>query len=128
VRKIVETKDAPGAIGPYSQAVKAGPFLFTAGQIALDPADGGLTREGIEAEARRVMENLRAVLAEAGMGFGDVVKATLFLCDLGDFAAVNGVYGEYFSEDPPARSAVQVASLPKGARVEIEMVAWKEPA
>jgi 2-iminobutanoate/2-iminopropanoate deaminase len=122
MRKRVETADAPAAIGPYSQAIEANGFLFISGQIAIDPADGQLAVD-MSAQTRRVMDNLKAVLAAEGLGFEDVVKTTIFLTDLVDFARVNDIYGSYFQSDPPARSTVQVAALPKGARIEIEAVA-----
>jgi 2-iminobutanoate/2-iminopropanoate deaminase len=124
-RSSVTTDSAPKAIGPYSQAVRAGDFLFLSGQIALDPKTGDLIVEGgITGQTRRVMENLGAVLTAAGASFDRVVRTTIFLADLGDFAAVNAVYGEYFPENPPARATVQVAALPRGARVEIDCVAY----
>jgi 2-iminobutanoate/2-iminopropanoate deaminase len=122
-RRTVASDQAPRAIGPYSQAVEAGGFLFCAGQIALDPGTGGLVEGGIEAETERVLKNLEAVLAAAGRRTGDVVKTTVYLVDLGDFPKMNEVYGRFFPRDPPARATVQVAALPKGARVEIEAVA-----
>lgn len=124
-RTIITTDSAPKAIGPYSQAVRAGDFLFLSGQIALDPKTGELVVEGgITGQTRRVMENLGAVLTAAGASFDRVVRTSIFLADLGDFAAVNAVYGEYFPENPPARATVQVAALPRGARVEIDCVAY----
>lgn len=114
---------APRAIGPYSQAVSADGWIFTSGQVGLDPATGELVPGGFEAQARRVFENLRAVLAAAGCGFGDVVKATVYLADMADFATLNGIYAEAFGDHRPARSTVQAAALPKGARVEIDLVA-----
>jgi len=125
-RTIISSPAAPEAIGPYSQAVRIGGLLYTAGQVPLDPATMKLVPGGIAEQTRRVLENLRAVLAEAGAGFEDVIKTTVFLQDLGDFAAFNEVYGEAFGDDPPARSTVQVAALPLGARVEIELVAALE--
>ena len=122
-REIIATDKAPRAIGPYSQAVKAGGFVFCSGQIPLDPATGELTGGNISAQTERVMENIDAVLAAAGLTFGDVVKSTIYLADLTDFAAVNEVYGRRFSSDPPARSTVEVKGLPKGAGVEIEVMA-----
>lgn len=119
----IATKNAPAAIGPYSQAITANGFLFTAGQIPLDPATGKLVEGDITAQTERVMENLAAVLAEAGSSFGQVVKTTCFLANLDDFAAFNAVYARYFSENPPARSTVQAARLPAGAQVEVECVA-----
>ena len=123
MRQIIHTDDAPKAVGPYSQAVKTGNLVFTAGQIGLDPDTGKLVEGGIGDQARQVMENLKAVLAGAGADLSRVVKATVFLADIADFAAFNSVYAEYFTSDPPARSAFQVGALPLGARVEIEMIA-----
>jgi 2-iminobutanoate/2-iminopropanoate deaminase len=117
------TDRAPRAIGPYSQSVSAGGFLFTSGQIALDPATGELADGGFDAQARQVFANLEAVLASAGCGFSDVVKATVYLADMADFAALNGIYAAAFGDHKPARSTVQAAALPKGARVEIDLVA-----
>ncbi|GIW05358.1 MAG: reactive intermediate/imine deaminase [Dehalococcoidia bacterium] len=122
-RQIIATAAAPAAIGPYSQAVGWDRLIFLSGQIPLDPATGQLVDGGIEAQTRRVMENLRAVLAAAGLELANVVRTTIFLADLDDFAAVNAVYGEYFPSDPPARSTVQVARLPRDARVEIDAIA-----
>ena len=122
-KEIVATELAPKAIGPYSQAVSAGGFLFCSGQIPLDPATGEMVGGDIATQAERVMANIGAVLAAAGLGFGDVVKSTIFLADLADFAAVNEVYGRRFTGDPPARSTVEVKGLPKGAGVEIEVIA-----
>ncbi|MFQ5748110.1 MAG: RidA family protein [Planctomycetota bacterium] len=120
--KTVSTKEAPAAIGPYSQAVSAGGFLFTSGQIALRP-DGALVEGGVAAQTRQVFQNLEAVLEAAGLTRGDVVKTTVFLQDLGDFAAMNEVYAAFFGEHRPARSTVEVARLPKDVRVEIDLVA-----
>jgi 2-iminobutanoate/2-iminopropanoate deaminase len=114
---------APRAIGPYAQAIDAGPLVFCSGQVGLDPATGRLVAGGVEAETARALENLAAVLAGAGLGLGDVVKTTVYLADLGEFAAMNGVYGRYFTAPYPARATVGVAALPAGARVEIEAVA-----
>jgi 2-iminobutanoate/2-iminopropanoate deaminase len=122
-KQIIATKNAPAAIGPYSQAVRAGDLVFVSGQIPLDPATGTMVEGDIAAETRRVMENLGAVLAAAGAGFDEVVRSTIYLTDLGHFAQVNEVYGSYFSSDPPARATVQVAALPRGARVEIDVIA-----
>lgn len=125
-RESVHTTAAPAAIGPYAQAVAAGPYLFASGQIALDPATGQLVAGGAEAQTRQVMANVAAVLAAAGLAFGDVVKTTIFLTDMNDFAAVNAVYGESFEGGAvPARSTVAVAALPRGAAVEIEVVALR---
>ena len=122
-QRTVSTEKAPKAIGPYSQAVAAGDLIFTSGQIALDPKTQQMVEGDIRAQTERVMENLGAVLAAAGVGFANVVKASIFLADLNDFAAVNEVYGKRFPNAPPARSTVQVAALPKGARVEIDVIA-----
>ncbi|MGD0525040.1 MAG: RidA family protein [Polyangiaceae bacterium] len=121
----IATKDAPAAIGPYSQAVRAGELVFLSGQIPLDPATGQLVDGDIAAQTKRVMENLGAVLAAAGCGFGDVVRTTIYLADLGHFAKVNETYGAFFQAPYPARATVQVAALPKGAQVEIDAVAVK---
>jgi 2-iminobutanoate/2-iminopropanoate deaminase len=122
MKEIIHTPAAPAAVGPYSQAVRAGNLVFTAGQVALDPATGKLVEGDVSAQTERVMRNLQAVLAAAGSGFEQVVKATVFLVDMGDFAAMNAVYGRFVTQTPPARSAVQVAALPLGARVEIEII------
>jgi 2-iminobutanoate/2-iminopropanoate deaminase len=122
-KTIVRTDHAPAAIGPYSQAVRAGGFVFLSGQIPLDPATGEMIDGPIEAQTERVMKNLEAVLAAAGSSFDRVVRATIYLVDLGDFAKVNAIYGARFPNDPPARATVQVAALPRGARVEIDLVA-----
>lgn len=122
-KEIVSTSNAPAAVGPYSQAVKVGEFVFTAGQIPLDPASGKIVTGGIEAETQRSMQNLSAVLTAAGTGLENVVKTTIFVTDIADFAKVNQVYGSFFGGNPPARSTVQVAALPLGAHVEIEAVA-----
>ena len=122
-KQIVSTDLAPKAIGPYSQAVRAHGFVFLSGQIPLDPATGQMIDGDIVAQTKRVMENLDAVLSAAGTSFGKVVRSTIFLVDLGDFAKVNEVYGSYFPSEPPARATVQVAALPRGARVEIDLVA-----
>jgi 2-iminobutanoate/2-iminopropanoate deaminase len=122
-RRAVSTAGAPAAIGPYSQGIIADGFLFSAGQAALDPVTANLVEGGIEPETERVMANLTAVLDAAGASWGDVVKTTIFLVDIADFAVVNSIYGRFVTDPPPARSTVGVASLPKGARVEIEVVA-----
>jgi 2-iminobutanoate/2-iminopropanoate deaminase len=122
--QVIATDEAPKAIGPYSQAIVSGDLVFTSGQIPLDPKTQEMVKGDVRAQAERVMENLRSVLDAAGASFGQVVKPTIFLVDLNaDFAAVNEVYGKRFTASPPARSTVQVAALPKGARVEIEMIA-----
>ena len=124
-KQIVQTSEAPAAIGPYSQAVRYGGLVYTSGQIALDPASGQMVGAGdVEAEARQALANLRAVLAAAGASFADVLKTTIYLADLADFAKVNAIYGALFEGGaPPARSTVQAAALPRGARVEIDLVA-----
>jgi 2-iminobutanoate/2-iminopropanoate deaminase len=122
-RHAVSTSGAPGAIGPYSQGIVTDGLLFCSGQAALDPATGALVEGGIEPEAERVMANLTAVLDAGGATWDDVVKTTIFLVDMGDFATVNAIYGRFVGDPPPARSTVGVAALPKGARVEIEVVA-----
>jgi 2-iminobutanoate/2-iminopropanoate deaminase len=119
----VATSGAPKAIGPYSQAVRANGFLFTAGQVALDPRTGELVAGGIAEQTTRAMENLKAILAAAGTDFSRVVKTTVFLIDMADFTAMNEVYARAFGEHRPARSTVAVAALPRGARVEIEVIA-----
>ncbi|UCC85332.1 MAG: RidA family protein [Gemmatimonadota bacterium] len=122
-RKRIHTDGAPAAIGPYSQAIVSAGFLFTAGQIGLDPDTGEFVEGGVAEQAERALENLSAVLEEAGTSTKDVVKTTLYLADMGDFATVNEIYAGYFSEPFPARSAVQAANLPKGALVEIDAIA-----
>ena len=126
VKQAVSSKQAPAAIGPYSQAVRTGSFLYTSGQVALDPASGALVTGGVAEQTTRVIENLKAVLAAAGANLTQVVKTTVFLKNIGDFAAMNEVYGRYFAAEdviPPARSTVEVARLPKDALVEIEIIA-----
>lgn len=122
-KEIIHTSAAPGVVGPYSQAVRAGGFIFTAGQIALDPATGKMTGETIEDQTRRVLENLKAVLEAAGSGMHKVVKTTVFITDMSAFARMNAVYAEYFPTAPPARSTLPMASLPLNGLVEIECVA-----
>jgi 2-iminobutanoate/2-iminopropanoate deaminase len=124
VRQIVETENAPRAIGPYSQAVIASGFIFASGQIPLDPRTGEFVEGGIAEQTEQVMRNLSAVLEAAGAGLEQVVKTTVFLAEMGDFAAMNEVYGRYFTEKPPARATVQAAGLPRGALVEIEAIAF----
>jgi 2-iminobutanoate/2-iminopropanoate deaminase len=120
---VIATGRAPAAIGPYSQAVRSGAFVFCSGQIPLDPASGQLVEGGVEVQTARVLDNLAAVLAAAGLTLGDVVKTTVFLLSMDDFPAMNEVYARYFHEEPPARSTIGVAALPKGSRVEIEAIA-----
>ena len=119
-KKIIHTEHAPAAVGPYSQAVRVGRLVYTAGQIALDPATGQVIEGGIEEQTRQVLTNLQAVLEAAGAGLDTVMKTTVFLQDIAEFGAMNAVYAEFCPENPPARSAVQVAALPLGVRVEIE--------
>lgn len=123
MKKIVSTKDAPAAVGPYSQAIRCGAMLFCAGQIPLDPQSGQIESDDISAQTKRVLENVSAVLRAANLNFGHVVKTTIFLTSMGDFQTVNEIYGSYFKENPPARSTVEVSALPKGAKVEIEVIA-----
>jgi len=125
MKKAIETHAAPAAIGPYSQAVALGDLVFCSGQVGIDPASGTMVEGGIEAETRRVLDNLREVLAAAGLKLTDVVKTTVFLVSLTDFETVNRIYGEHFSAPYPARSTVQVAALPRHARVEIEAIAHR---
>lgn len=122
-RSVVTTDKAPKALGPYSVAIKAGHFVFTSGQVGLIPETGNVIEGGVEAETRQVLTNLKHVLEASGTTLARVVKTTVFLRDMGDFAKMNAVYGEFFTENQPARSAVQVAALPKGVAVEIECVA-----
>ena len=121
----IQTREAPAAIGPYSQAIESHGMVFCSGQIAIDPKTGAIDAGGIEAETRRVLENIREILSASALKFEDVVKTTIFLVDLADFDVVNRVYGEHFSAPYPARSTVQVAALPRKARVEIEAIAMK---
>ena len=122
-KSVISTDSAPKAIGPYEQAVKVGDFVYASGQIPLDPKTGKLVEGGIAVQTRRVMENLRAVVEAAGSSLERVVKTTVFLKDIGDFAAMNEIYGEYLSKSKPARSTVAVADLPRGASVEIDLIA-----
>lgn len=122
-RNVVQTESAPKAIGPYSQAIAANGFVFCSGQIPLDPATGNLVEGGIEAQTHQALKNLSAVLKAAGSDLKHVVKTTVFLQSMNDFAAMNGVYAAYFTETPPGRSTIEVAKLPRGAMVEIEAVA-----
>ena len=125
MNQIIHTEKAPAAIGPYSQAVKAGNLLFVSGQIPIDPATGAFAGEDIVTQTRQSLTNVQAILEEAGYALTDVVKATVLLSDMGDFAAMNGVYAEFFKTDCPARAAFAVKELPKGAKVEIEVIAAK---
>ena len=123
MKKIVSTTEAPAAIGPYSQGVRIGSTIFFSGQIPLDPKTGQMVSGGIDAQTRRVMENITGLLKSENLGFENIVKTTIFLADMNDFQTVNEIYGSYFKSAPPARSTVQVAGLPKAARVEIEVIA-----
>ncbi|AEM78954.1 RidA family protein [Thermoanaerobacter wiegelii] len=125
MKTIINTDAAPKAIGPYSQAVMIDGFLYTSGQIAIDPATGELVEGGIEAQTERVLENIKAILKAAGMDLNNVIKTTVFVTNMEDFAKINEIYGRYFKDNPPARSLVEVKSLPKGALIEIEVVAHK---
>ncbi len=122
-RRVVKTEGAPGAIGPYSQAVVAGGFVYASGQVALDPATGQFVEGGVREQTAQVLRNLSKVLEAAGSSLARVVKTTVFLADMDDFAAMNEVYAEFFRHEPPARSTVQAARLPRGALVEIEAIA-----
>ena len=126
MRKTVQTEKAPAAIGPYSQAVLTRGFLFCSGQIPIDPATGKMVEGGIEIQTERVLRNLAAVLEEGGASLQSVVKTTVYLADLSDFTAMNGVYGTFFTENPPARATIEAAKLPAGALVEIDAVASVE--
>ncbi|WP_316802719.1 RidA family protein [Pedobacter nototheniae] len=125
MKQIIKTSNAPAPIGPYNQAVMAGNFLFVSGQIAINPESGELNLVNIEEETHQVMRNLKAVLLEAGLDFENVVKTTIFLSDMGTFAQVNEIYGQYFTENFPARETVQVSVLPKNVNVEISVIAVK---
>ncbi len=125
-KEVIATDGAPAAIGPYSQAIRVQDLVFTAGQIAIDPATGKLVMGGVKAQARQVLRNLSAVLDAAGSSIAHVVKTTVFLTDIRTYSEVNAIYGEFFTESPPARSAVQVVALPLGASVEIEAVAVRK--
>jgi len=127
-KKVIQSDKAPKAIGPYSVAIRAGAFVFASGQAGLNPATGELVPGGVEAETRQALTNLKNVLEAAGTDLSQAVKTTVFLKDMGDFTRMNGVYAEFFPADPPARSTVAVAGLPKGASVEIEMVALARQA
>ena len=123
MKKIIATSEAPAAIGPYSQAVRVGSTVYCAGQIPLDPKSGQIVSGGIDVQTRRVLDNIAGILRAEGLNFDNVVKTTIFLTDLGNFQTVNEIYGSYFKEQPPARSTVQVSGLPRGAQVEIEVIA-----
>jgi 2-iminobutanoate/2-iminopropanoate deaminase len=125
IKKIIKSGNAPAAIGPYSQGVDAGGFIFISGQIPIDPGTGNVVQVDIKAQTRQVMENARAILSAAGCGMSQVVKATIYLKNMSDFAAVNEVYGGYFPSDPPARATVEVSRLPKDSAIEMDFVAWK---
>ena len=122
-RKPIQTKNAPAAIGPYEQAIRAGDFLFSSGQISMDPATGEMISGEIEEETERVLKNLEAILSAAGFTLQQVIRTTVYLTDLGHFARMNEVYAKFFSEKKPAQSCVQVAALPKGAKIEIDLIA-----
>ena len=123
MREVISTKDAPQAIGPYSQAIKANGFVFVSGQVAIDPADQQVIPGDVAAQTERVLRNLSVILEAAGSGLGKVVRATVFLKNMGEFAAMNQVYAKYFSSTPPARSTVEVSRLPKDVLVEIDVIA-----
>ncbi len=125
MKKVILTKNAPAAIGPYSQAVEINGLLYISGQLGIDPSSGNLMDGGVEAQAEQSMKNIRAILEEAKMGFDNIVKTTIFLTSMSDFAKVNAIYEKYFTANFPARSTIQVAGLPKGGLVEIEVVASK---
>lgn len=125
MKKIISTSKAPAAIGPYSQAIQVGNFVYTSGQIPIDPATGQFAEGGIKEQTRQSLLNVKAILEESGLTMSDVVKTTVFMADMNDFADMNSVYAEFFSEPYPARSAVAVKTLPKGALVEIEVVACR---
>ena len=125
MKKVIKTEKAPAAIGPYSQAIQVGNLVYTSGQIPIDPATGTFVEGGIKEQTRQSLLNVRAVLQEAGLAMDNVIKTTVFMADMADFSEMNAVYAEFFAEPFPARSAVAVKTLPKGALVEIEVVAWK---
>lgn len=124
MKTVINTNNAPAPIGPYSQAVKAGNFLFVSGQVAIHPVTGDLAMDDIKTETKQVMENIKAILTEAGVGFSDIIKTSIFLMDMQNFAQVNEVYGAYFVDNFPARETIQVADLPKGVNVEITVTAY----
>ena len=123
MKTVIQTKNAPAAVGPYSQAIDVGDFVFCSGQIPLVPETGLMVEGGIEEQTRQMFTNIQAVLAEAGLGLENIIKTTVFMTDLGLFATFNGIYAEYFPAEPPARSCVEVSALPKGAMVECEVIA-----
>ena len=125
-KKIIKTEKAPAAIGPYSQAVRAGDFVYASGQIPVDPKTGDIVSDDVQAQAKQVLENVKALFESVGYSLNDIVKTTVFVTDIDDFAAVNTIYASYFEKEPPARSFVTVKSLPKNAKIEIEAVAWKK--
>ncbi|HOI37498.1 MAG TPA: RidA family protein [Bacillota bacterium] len=126
MKSVVRTDAAPAAVGPYSQGIRVGNLLFVSGQLPLDPATGTFVEGGIEEQTARCLDNIKAILAQTGISMDSVVKTTVFLADMDDFAAMNKVYSSYFKTDPPARSAFQVARLPKNGQIEIEAIAWVE--
>jgi 2-iminobutanoate/2-iminopropanoate deaminase len=123
MKKIISTSDAPAAIGPYSQAIRSGKFIFCSGQIPLDPKSGKMVADDVGAQTQQVLDNISGLLKSEGLSLDDVLKTTIFLTDLGNFQIVNEIYGSYFNNQPPARSTVQVSALPKGAKIEIEIIA-----
>lgn len=123
MKKIISTSEAPAAIGPYSQGVRVGSIIYYSGQIPLDPKTGQMVSGGIDVQAHRVMQNIGGLLKAEGLGYDNIVKTTIFLAEINDFQAVNEIYGSYFKQAPPARSTIQAGALPKGARVEIEVIA-----
>ncbi|SHM27275.1 2-iminobutanoate/2-iminopropanoate deaminase [Caldanaerovirga acetigignens] len=125
MKKVIKTDMAPKAIGPYSQAIMVGDFLFASGQIAINPVTGEIVEGGIEAQTRQVMENVKNILQAAGMDFSNVVKTTVFITNMDNFGKVNEIYAAYFGENPPARSCVEVSRLPKGALIEVEVIAHR---
>jgi 2-iminobutanoate/2-iminopropanoate deaminase len=127
MKKIISTTEAPAAVGPYSQAIRIGNFVFCSGQIPLDPKTAQMIQGDISAQTRRVMENISAILRAEGLTFENIIKTTIFLTNLADFQIVNELYGSYFKSDPPARSTIQVSALPKGASIEIEVIAAANP-
>jgi 2-iminobutanoate/2-iminopropanoate deaminase len=125
MKEVINTSNAPAPIGPYSQAIAAGNFVFVSGQIPMDPSTGEIISENIKAETKKVMENIQAILTESGLTFGNIVKTSIFLTDMQSFAQVNEVYGTYFTNQFPARETIQVAALPKNVNVEISVIAIK---